>query len=193
MGGRIADYMELQYVLIHDKEDPNHGDPLVFDRSEVVEIIRDLIYPCYKIGLNPLPRLRKVFDQFDWQYRDLWNERDALEAVGKVKHEDRREDLDKLVKNTILNSDFFWFVLGENCRLITARRKDKSTAAFRICGEKNEDYPDVEEVLAMGAKICKPKPETADDRDEEVVRPIPKKEKEEKDPRGEIDLKLALM
>ncbi len=185
-GERIRDYMEWQYVLIHDSRDPNHPDALREDRAEALEMISNLFDSCYKIGLNPLQRIRKVFDKFDWVYQDFdaWYEKRCADGceheVAWTEKEDRR-------RKTILESDFFWIPLCDDI-IVTARLKDKSAAPLAIWGDVPQYKWWKAKTIPSGAKIWEKKPEADDDED------LPNASKKaEKDPRGEIKLKLALM
>ena len=46
--------------------------------------LRDLFEVCFKYGINPLPRLRKCFPEFNWEFLQLTGEKSDGEAVYRA-------------------------------------------------------------------------------------------------------------
>lgn len=88
--------------------------------------IEGLLYGCFEFGINPLPKLRKVFPAYTWEYIDLTYKssqgyRDSLARIART-------------------SDFFWHAVdcGEGNHWVVAKKIGGITPA-QVFGNRNPD------------------------------------------------------
>ncbi|MEI6490495.1 MAG: hypothetical protein WCO16_01890 [bacterium] len=92
-------------------------------RKDVAESIAKMLDSCFEFGLNPLPRLRKLFPRFNWEYHDIIELPEA--------------DKDRAIRKVVSNSDIFWEIeFSLNGAFVTATLIDNPKTALAIYGNR---------------------------------------------------------
>lgn len=117
------------------------ADPEETARFSVLRIIAEFVHAHYGLGLNPLPKLQKLFPDFIWQFH---HERKEGTWDDEAWH--------RLVDQTIPNCDYFWpLILHRD--IITAKRKNCSGDPWKIYAIQDQNSEARESYGLRGAKL----------------------------------------
>jgi hypothetical protein len=115
------------HILEMFREDLEDGDQ---DTWLMLNRIEELLYGCFDFGINPLPKLRKVFPAYTWEFIDLT--------------ERTTRGYKACLRNIAKTSRFFWHTdeHGDGNHWVIAKKIEGEQKS--VFGNSNfEDQPDI--------------------------------------------------